>query len=290
MRLEFRKQYFIGIFISLLIITYDIYLLIIEKSSRWFFPILILGISIGWIQFWIDFFKEIKRQKEIELKFLEFTRNLVSNVKSGVSIPKAIINTSNENYGSLSPHVKKLAKQMDWGIPIHKALVIFANDTENPVIKRSVSIIIEADESGGDIQDILESVSLSVVNIKKIKEERKSSVYSQILQGYIVFFVFIGIMLTLQLWLFPKLTESLELQGDEGTGLGSSIPGFGAFKKSEKALNIDIIFFSLTLVQGFFAGLMVGKFSEGSMKNGLLHSLILMTSAALIITTIKGGI
>ena len=42
--------------------------------------------------------------------------------------------------------------------------------------------------------------------------------------------------------------------------------------------------------QGFFAGIMVGKFSEGSLKQGLLHSLILMTTAALIITTAKGGI
>jgi hypothetical protein len=44
------------------------------------------------------------------------------------------------------------------------------------------------------------------------------------------------------------------------------------------------------MVQGFFGGLVIGKFSEGNIKNGLIHSLILMTLAALIITTVKGGI
>lgn len=55
-------------------------------------------------------------------------------------------------------------------------------------------------------------------------------------------------------------------------------------------MNLDRLFFSLIMIQAFFAGVMVGKFSEGSIKQGLLHSLILMTISALIVTTVKGGI
>jgi len=50
------------------------------------------------------------------------------------------------------------------------------------------------------------------------------------------------------------------------------------------------VFFSLIMIQGFFAGLMIGKFSEGTLKTGLLHSLIMMVFAALLVTTLKGGI
>ena len=127
------------------------------------------------------------------------------------------------------------------------------------------------------------SVVDSVINVKKIKEERKASAYSQIVQGYIVFYVFIGIMLVMQIWLFPKLVGlSTNLQGGlaAGTLLGNQ-PG---------SFDLDSTFFSLVLIQGFFAGIMIGKFSEGSVKNGLLHSLILVTSAALLVTTIKGTI
>jgi len=286
MYLEFKKKYFIGISIGVAILLLDAYLYFILELKRWLFSLIILALTVAWIQFWIDLFKENKRQKEIELQFLEFIRNLVSNVRSGVSIPKSVINTANEDYGALSKYTAKLGRQIEWGIPIHKALVTFANDTGNKVIKRSVSIIIEADESGGDIADILESVATSVVNIKKMREERRSSVFSQIVQGYVVFFVFIGIMLVLQIWLFPRIST---IGGTEA--LPSAISGFtqtpivGVGEK----INLDFIFFSMLLIQGFFAGIMIGKFSEGTLKQGLIHSLILMTSAALIIFTVKGG-
>lgn len=286
MYLEFKKKYFIGVILAIAILLFDFYLFLILGNKRWLFSLIILALTVGWIQFWIDLYNENKRQKEIELQFLEFIRNLVSNVRSGVSIPKSVINTAYEDYGALSNYTKKLARQVEWGIPIHKALITFANDTNNKVIKRSVSIIIEADESGGDIADILESVATSVINIKKMREERRSSVFSQIVQGYIVFFVFIGIMLVLQVWLFPKISNIGATEGIS-TVLGgvteNQIIGKG------ETINLDFIFFSMLLIQGFFAGIMIGKFSEGTLKQGLIHSLILMTSAALIIFTVKGG-
>ncbi|HLC55550.1 MAG TPA: type II secretion system F family protein, partial [Candidatus Nanoarchaeia archaeon] len=155
-----------------------------------------------------------------------------------------------------------------------------ALDTKNSVIHRSISIMNEAERSGGDIRDVLDSIVESVFQVKKLKEERKSGVYSQVMQGYFVFFIFIGIMLVMQLWLFPKLTSIA------GT-LETSIAGAN-LKGSDVML--DKIFFSLLMIQGFFAGIAIGKFSDGTIKQGLVHSFILMLLAALIVTTIKGGI
>jgi pilus assembly protein TadC len=123
-------------------------------------------------------------------------------------IPKGVLQVADKDYGDLSPYIKKLAYQIEWGIPMHKALLIFADDTDNNVINRSISIIIEADQSGGNIGDILQSVSTSVINIKKLKEERRNSIASQVVQGYLVFIMFIIIMLVLELVLFPKLTTT----------------------------------------------------------------------------------
>lgn len=282
MKLKFKRVYFVSIFLSLILLVLDYYLF---WGKRWFWPGFIISLSIGWMHFWIDFFKENKRQKEIELKFLEFVKNLVENVRSGIPITKAVKYVSNKDFGALSPYILKLASQIEWGIPIKYAFVTFALDTHNPVIKRSVNIIVEAEHSGGDITEVLDSVTESVINVKKMKMERRASVYSQIVQGYIVFFVFIGIMLTLQLWLFPKLTVL-------GTGLGEGLSGLSSLVSvgGSNTINLDKIFFNLILIQGFFAGIMIGKFSEGTLKQGLIHSLILMTSAALIVTTAKGGI
>ena len=92
-----------------------------------------------------------------------------------------------------------------------------------------------------------------------------------------------NIMLILQLWLFPKLTT---MQGS----LQGTVGGLGSLVGNGETMSLDKVFLGLILIQGFFAGIMIGKFSEGTFKQGLIHSLVLMTLAAVIITTAKGGL
>jgi len=293
MRLKFQKKYWIGISAALLIVIFD-FLLFFDfwaaepnnpVPARLFYPLIVIALTVSWIQFWIDFYHEQNRQKEIEQKFLEFVRNLVGTVKSGIPIPRAVTQIANKDYGALTPYAKKLAAQVEWGITIDQAFLTFSDDTANPVIKRAVSIMIEAEKSGGDIAEVLDAIAASVVDVKKMKQERKSSTYGQIMQGYIVFYIFIAIMLVLQIWLFPKLAG---MSGGLQSGLGAL--GGGMLGGGGAAISLDGVFFALIMIQGFFAGIMVGKFSEGSLKQGLIHSLIMITTAALIITTAKGGI
>jgi pilus assembly protein TadC len=173
-RLKFRKIYLLSIFVALFIVGADFYIYFVSKGflKRFFWPILIIALTLGWLHFWVDYYNEIKRQKSIELKFLEFVRNLVETVKSGITLPMSILHVSKEDFGALTPFIRKLSHQVEWGIPLHRALVTFAEDTDNSVIKRSISIIIEADESGGDIGDVMTSVSESVMNVKKMREEQ----------------------------------------------------------------------------------------------------------------------
>jgi flagellar protein FlaJ len=280
-KVKFKRVYLLSILVGLALIVLDVLIL---QDSRFFAPSIIVALIVGSLHFWIDFFSEIKRQKQIELEFLEFARSLVESVKSGVSINKSIQNIAKKDYGELNPYIKKLSNQLSWGITTKKALTVFANDTKNKVIKRSISIITEAEQSGGDISDILSSVVDSVMNIKKLREERKAMVYSQIVQGYLIYYIFIAIMISLDLWLFPNLQNV-----GAGATLSAGMSGLGGAGTSG-TFDISSTFFGLIMVQGFFAGIMIGKFSEGTFRNGLFHSLILMVTAALIITTVKGGI
>lgn len=283
MKIRFKKEYLIGILVGSFVILFNI---LYFWKTRWFFAMIILALSISWSQFWMDFFKEQKRQKEIEEKFVELVRTLVGTVKSGISIPQALRQTADKDYGALTKYTRKLANQLEWGIPVDEALLIFSKDTGNTTIKRAVSIVLEAEKSGGDIENVLESVTDSVVHVKKMKAERRAETYSQMVQGYIVFFVFIGIMLLLQIKLFPMLAG---MSGAMSSGLGSMGVLGSVFGEGEQA-NLDKIFFSMLMIQGLFAGIMIGKFSEGTIKQGLAHSLALMTISALIVTLVKGGI
>ena len=274
-----KTPYIISILIALALaslVYYQFY------GTRYFTLGIVISIIIAIIWPVITYAKELARQKERESIFLEFSRNLVEAIKSGIPLPRAILNISQKDYRSLNPYIKKLASQVELGIPVRTALWTFATNTENNIIKRSISIMNEAERSGGDIKDVLDNIVESVLQIKKLKEERKTGVYGQIVQGYFVYILFIGIMLTMQLWLFQKLTM---ISGTLPTG---TLPVTGTGLNT--VTNLDNTFFGLLMIQGFFAGIMIGKLSEGTLKQGLIHSFILMTLAALIITTIKGGI
>jgi archaeal flagellar protein FlaJ len=277
-----RKEYIIGVFIFFALIIFDFVLLF---GTRWFWSVLLLSVVLGGLPGFLLYLKENKRQKEVEVQFLEFVRALVEGVKSGVAIPQSILNVRDKDFGSLSPYVSKLGHQIEWGVPVKECLKIFARDTNNKVIRRSVAIITQAEESGGKMNDILESVSESVVNIERLKEERKSSTYSQMVQGYVVFFIFIAVMLILEVKLMPMIQEMVGGMSGGVSGLGFFEGGDGG-AKSAVELNFKRIFLSLIVIQGLFAGLLIGKFSEGNIKYGLKHSAALVVMALLIILTV----
>lgn len=275
---KIKLKHIIAIAIAIFIIILDILFLL---KTRWVYSVFIIGVSTAALPFFLDFLNENKRQKEIETMFLEFSRALVESVKSGTSIPQSIKIISNNDFGALSPYIKKLAHQIDWGIPIRQALTSFGRDTKNITIQRAVAIVIQSELSGGRMDDVLESVTDSIQSTKELKEERKSNIFSQMVQGYIVFYVFVIIMLILQVKFLPKIQEM-------STSLvGTDIGIFGGGTAAPTNLNMKLVLLQLITIQGIFAGLVIGKFSEGKIKFGIKHSVILVITSLLIILTVS---
>ena len=280
-------RHYFGLGFGIIIVLLSL-LLLTPSSSAFLKPLIALGLAIMLFPFWIDLLKRNSRQKEIEEKFLEFVRSITSNVRSGTPIPKAIKEASETNYGKLTPHVKKLSHQIEWGIPFNEALYKFSRSTKNDIIRRSVAIMIEAEKSGGNIEEVMEGVTTSVVQIKKIRDERRANAFTHLVQGYLVFFIFIGIMIILQLFLLPKLSDvsgdvlaGITFKGDiSNLDVGDTVAGI--------SINFETLFISLILIQGFFSGLMIGKFSEGSIRYGIRHSFIMALLGYLIFTIAIG--
>ncbi|MBU2561785.1 MAG: type II secretion system F family protein [Nanoarchaeota archaeon] len=304
MELVFEKRHIIAMVFGIVFFIIDF---IFFLRTAWFIPLIVIAVSIGWSQFWIDFFVNSRKQKELESMFPEFVRNLVGAVKSGIPVGRAIVYVSKTDYGALTPFVIKLANQVEWAIPVHKALLNFANETKNGVIKRSIATVIEAEMSGGNIEDVLETVTTSVIEIKKIKLARKASIHSQLVQSYIIFIVFLGVMVVIQNLLIPYIAD-IESKNIEGVTEGGMALTSAALGGAIRAIQIDYsslgafigtlgawltsirgVFLMLALIQACFAGLVLGKLAEGDLRSGAKHSLILMTLAFFIITLAQGA-
>jgi len=279
--MKLQKKHTIGIVGGAIILIIDVimYLLFLQNIKLFYF-IIVIALIVGALPFILTVIFESEREKENNEQFLEFSRNLVENVKAGTPISKGIINLKKKDFGTLTPHIHKLANQIALGISVKTALEVFAKDVRSKVISRAVTLISEAEKAGGEIGNILESVARSVSETEELKKERQSSIYGMVMQGYIIFFVFIAIILLIQFSLMP-LTQGLG--GSSGGGLGD-ISGIGGGLGGAGAQMQDMTMpmFFLLITQGLFTGLVIGKLAENSFKSGIKHSFIMMAMAALI--------
>jgi flagellar protein FlaJ len=201
-------------------------------------------------------YNQYKTSKKIESIFPKYLRDVSENVSTGMTLPQAMRAVASHDYSVLTPYVRGMNAKISWGVPIEKVLTDFANKIGTDTMKRNIQSIIETHRSGGSIDTIMSAVAESSQELEKIKKERSASVYSQMINGYMIYIVFLGVMIALSSVLIP------------------------AFKFEETVPNLQEafteIFRSLVIIQGFFAGISIGKMAEGELMAGIKHSVVLV--------------
>ena len=248
------------VIVLLVIIGVSIYLY--NFFTIFYLPLTLLSIGIVIAGPALFEYKKYNENKEIEERFPDFLRDVTENIKTGMTLTQAIIATKDTYYGALTPQIKKIVIKIDWSIPFDEVLKEFSSQT-TPLIKKTVSTIVETYAGGGDITQILEATGKTIKEINKIKKERFSAIYDQMITGYIIFFIFIGVLIILQKYLVPSL-------------FAFSSPEIAMGNVESAAKTYSDIFQWLILIEGFFSGLVVGKMAEGSLLAGLKHSFILI--------------
>ncbi|MBI5332458.1 MAG: type II secretion system F family protein [Candidatus Aenigmarchaeota archaeon] len=202
-------------------------------------------------------FTQYSTVKRIEAVFPDFLRDVTDNINAGMTLPQAIRTASENDYDVMTPHVKELSAKIDWGIGFDKAFMTFAENTNSKVITRTVKGIIEVHRYGGAINIVLRAISDSVLELERIKKERETSVYGPMVTGYFIFFLFLGIMITMAKVLIPAFIT-------EGQGGVENV----------KTFFVDM-FRNMVVIQGIFAGIGIGKMAEGMVSAGIKHAFVL---------------
>lgn len=237
---------------------------------------LVLGIMVGVVPYSILTYLEHKKIGEMEANFPIFLRDLAEAKRSGMTLPQAIKNASKKDYGALSREVKKMANQLSWGIPFPEVIHRFLERVrESDFMKRGIGIVSEAFRSGGNIAKVIYSVSDSADAIKEAEEEIKSKMYKHIMVMYVIYFLFIGIVIVIMNIMKPLI----EFQ----KGAGAAIFGGAGGLSMEYYRGL---FRNMLIVMGFFNGIIAGQVGEGSIRAGIKHSLIMVTTSILVSLTV----
>ena len=246
---------------------------------------LLIAIFIFTGVFGIYEFTRLKRVRKIDDRFPDFVRDLAESRRAGMTFTKAIMYSSRGNYGVLTPEIQKIARQISWGSSVDNALKAFARRVNTKLINRTVSLIIEASRSGGNVADVLDAASRDAREIKLIESERRANMLSYVA----VIYVGMGVFLLIIIILCKSLLPSMLGQGAQQAATAYASGGIGGGGGiSQKA--ITEVFFYASLVQSFGMGIVTGVFEEGNMISGVKHTFIMMLVTWLIFKLLITGI
>jgi len=125
--------------------------------------------------FFIHESKFKRSEQEIEADLPEFIDNLVSNLKGGISLEKALVKSVRIEQKALLHEVTLINQKIMMGTDVYVALKEFRLRFDSPIINRTFFLIEEGIKGGGNIAKPLERISQNLKRIYTLNEEIISS-------------------------------------------------------------------------------------------------------------------
>jgi len=218
--------------------------------------------------------KQLKRIRQIESHLPDFLRDVAEAGRFGMTLADAIVVASNGRYGRLTPEIRKMAAQIDWGIPATEALRLFSERVNTQLVNRVVAIVIKSSDAGGDVADVLTMVSRDAKEAQLMMEERRIQMSTYLMVIYIAFFVFLVTIIIMNATFLPKMKEAGEsLKESQTEGMEMDLV------QTEALDTISFLFLLAALVHAGGDGLIAGTIMEGKVVTGMKHSFIMLIVA-----------
>lgn len=222
---------------------------------------------------------ESRRKSAVESMLPSFVLDLAEIRKTGLAPEKCIEQLASRNYGELSKHVKRMASQVSWGVPLSKVLRDFGKDVNSWYVSSIGFILLEVVEIGGGTTGLFTSLADFTQRSRELEKERKS-----MFRPYI-FMPYIGAVLTIAstVLIITLMTTQLNTLASNGTGIVT-------VRISDTKILTDVMLMA-AVFQGWLMGIVGGKMAEWSIGAGYKHAtalaVICLLTAYLISTYVR---
>jgi archaeal flagellar protein FlaJ len=216
---------------------------------------------------------KLRRISKIEERLPDFLRDVAEAGRFGMTLPDAIIVASGGRYGLLTDEIKKMASQLEWGVPVATALKLFEERVPTPLVQRVVSIVTRANEAGGNVADVLTMVAHDTRESQLAAQARQISMLTYVTVIYISFFVFIITIYIMAAVFLPQMITA-------GQGISSSsLGGSGSLSLAFNLVpELFIAFMVAVIVHAIGDGIMAGVLYNGRLSEGLQHATIMLAA------------
>ncbi|MEA3558431.1 MAG: type II secretion system F family protein [Candidatus Thermoplasmatota archaeon] len=214
-------------------------------------------------------FYEVRKRKKIdkiESRLSDFLRDVSESMRAGQTLHEAIKTSAGGEYGALTGEIEKMALQVSWGVSASKAMEMFSERVNTPLVKRAVTLINEASSAGGNVSNVIDAAAKDTRELQIMKSIRytEMSMYTYVIGiSFLVFLVVIAVMFATFMPRMVELSESYST-GDSGS---SQAPG-GFDPTSVDFGLMKYLFFSAAAIQAVGDGVIGGLMSSGRLSKG----------------------
>ena len=242
--------------------------ILLSIAALWMLVFAVI-LFILWVMFYIAVdLKIFKRKVDIEDVLPDYLQLTASNIKAGMTIDRALWYAVRPRFGVLAKEIETVAKETMRGEDLKIALRKFSDKYDSVLLKRSISLLIEGIEAGGEIGDLLNKIAINVQENKLMRKEMSANVTT-----YIIFITFSTVLAAPVLFalagILIKVISSLGSSLSD-TGFAAATSGFAiGFSGSGINYNDFRIFAIVSLiVTSFFSAIIISTIKRGNAKSG----------------------
>jgi pilus assembly protein TadC len=242
--------------------------------------VFIIATFIGITPFGIDARAEMLRIRSYERAFAQFLFEMADAMRGGIDPAKALVELAKTHTNILAKHLRIAADGVRLGRPFETILREMVESMQSRLISRYAGLIADASSIGGETATVVYRAAKDMDDFVKIEEEREKQLMLPVAVIYIAFAVLMAVLFAL-LYIAPTLgTLNVSF-----LGLGTPLNSAGGAAATEipklSFATLKERFFELMLINALGTGAIIGAFTEGRARYGILHSLGLVAATAI---------
>jgi len=209
---------------------------------------------------------ETQKKKQMQDRLPNFLIELSDSLSTGATVFDSIKAASKSHYGRLSYEIKKMRSQLSWDIAVEEILIDFADRMKSAIVHRIVISLNKGLLMGGNTPKIFRAAAIEVNQVNRLENQRKAGMEVYTIVILVCFFVFLSIIIIMNLTIFKSF---FDLQEETIGRMGGSV--FHIIDKIE----LEYSLYSFVFVQSIGAGILSGFMMDGKISTGIRYSCIL---------------
>lgn len=268
---------FLTLFSLALGIIAGIYSNILFNVPIYYFPLIIIlgAISMHALVYIILVLIADRRAKFAEQIFPDMLSLMSSNIKAGMLPYQAMISSARPEFGPLEEEIKKIAKLLFTGKSFQEALKELPKKFRSNIIKKTIDLIIEGINAGGELASLLDQTSNDIRNMEVIRKEIKANVIAYVIFIFLAAGFAAPLLHGVSLYLIETISKFSKIDIPEA--LLQRVPFFRIGTTDISPQFVLLFSVGVMTITSVFSSLIIGLIEKGEEKAGVKYIPILLS-------------